>query len=126
MSRKPLRFVLGFYSAEEGDPEAAFKALRESNRAKVFLFRPDAPSAWESPSIQRYSALLLEGETLLAAEAAPSEVEAVVKRFQGAGSPAVFVLRSVVRDDFADPADTGAPATPQPSGKASFLERLHQ
>src|SRR5580704_3813367 len=120
MSRKPSRFVLGFYSAEEGDPEAAYQALREASRSKVHLFPPDIASPWEGRSIERYSALLLDGESLMAAEVSPSEVEAVVKRLQGAGSPAVFVLRPVLRDD---------PETPKPPGelssKASLLTRLH-
>jgi hypothetical protein len=97
MSRKPLRFVLGFYSAEEGNPETAYKALREASRGKVHLFRPEMASAWQGRSIERYSALLLDGESLVADEVSPSEVEAVVKRLQGTGSPAVFVLRPVIR-----------------------------
>src|SRR5579871_7051282 len=105
MSPKPSRFVLGFYSAEERDPQAGYQALREASRGKVHLFRPENASPWEGRSIERYSALLLDGESLVAAEVSPSEVEAVVKRLQGAGSPAVFVLRPALRDD---------PETPKP------------
>ena len=66
---------------------------------KVRLFRADetaAPSKRESRG--RYAALRLEGECLIVAEAAPSEVPAIVHHLQSAGSPAVFVVSEALSD----------------------------
>src|ERR1019366_10111509 len=63
------------------------------SRQRVFLFRPDEPVRSGRRPIERYADLRLEGEFLIAVEAAPSDVEPIVKRVQSAGSPAVFVLR---------------------------------
>ncbi len=105
MKAKSLRSILGFYSAE-GDPEAAFQAVRGATRGRVFFFTPDQPVEPGRRRIERYSALRLEGEFLIAAEAEPSDVEAVVKQLQSTGSPAVFVLREDL--DSAPSPDAGA------------------
>lgn len=105
MKAKSLRSILGFYSAE-GDPEAAFQAVRGATRGRVFFFTPDQPVEPGRRRIERYSALRLEGEFLIAAEAEPSNVEAVVKQLQSTGSPAVFVLREDL--DSAPSPDAGA------------------
>ena len=91
------RSILGFYSAE-GEPETAYQALRDAKRGRVFFFRPDQPFHPGRRPIERYDALRLEGEYLLAVEAEPADVEAVVKGLQSTGSPAVFVLREDVTD----------------------------
>ena len=40
MKAKSLRSILGFYSAE-GEPEAAYQAVRGATRGRVFFFKPD-------------------------------------------------------------------------------------
>src|ERR1700719_2922046 len=97
MKSKPLRSILGFYSAE-GEPEEAYQAVRDARRGRVLLFKPDRPSKPGQSSIERYSSLRLEGEFLVAVEASPADVEPIVKRLQSAGSPAVFVLREDLAD----------------------------
>ncbi len=98
MKAKPLRTILGFYSNEEGEPEKAQDALRTLG-GRYVLFRSDGTTQGSARQLERYSSLRLEGESLVVAEVGPSEVEAVVKRLEGAGSPAVFV----VREDLAGP-----------------------
>jgi len=92
MKAKSLRSILGFYSAE-GEPEAAYQAVRGATRGRVFFFKPDQAYEPGRRPIERYAALRLEGEFLIAAEADPSDVESIVKQLQRTGSPAVFVLR---------------------------------
>ncbi|HXP88164.1 MAG TPA: glucoamylase family protein [Bryobacteraceae bacterium] len=53
-----------------------------------------------------YSALRLEGESLVVAEAPPGKVQAIVKQLQSVGLPAVFVLR----EDLANVTCTPEPA----------------
>ena len=94
MKNRSVRAVLGFYPAEEGNPEKAYEAVRTPSWGRVCLFRPDGtavPAAREFS--RRYSALRLDGEYLVMAEAAPEKVHAIVELLRGAGSPAVFVLR---------------------------------
>ncbi len=92
MNAKPLRSILGFYSAE-GEPETAYRAVRDASRGHVFLFGPDRPNKLGERPIERYAALRLEGEFLVAVEAAPADVEVIVRRMQSTGAPAAFVLR---------------------------------
>src|SRR5580698_5829705 len=81
----PPRFVIAIYTAGEGDSEAEQKALGEAKHHRT---------------VQRYSALQLEGERLIAVEAKASEVEEVVKRLQNTGSPAIFVLNDAAGSSF--------------------------
>jgi cyclic beta-1,2-glucan synthetase len=111
--KHPLRTILAFYSAEEGKPEAAYEAVRRLTRGPVHLFRPealahDAPQSFDrNPSLGRYAWMRLEGESLIVAEVAETEVEAIVKQIQGIGSPAVFVLAED-RVAAGEPASNGA------------------
>ncbi len=118
MKAKPLRSILAFYSAD-GEPEAAYRAVREAHRGRVFFFRPDHPFQPARRPIERYAALRLEGEYLVAIEAAPSDVEPVVKQLQSTGSPAVFVLREDLAPD-SEPA-----VDPSHAGSRLILPRLH-
>jgi hypothetical protein len=86
--------VLAFYPAGEGDPQAAYKAVREARRGKTFLFTQEDPDSGARAQ-GSYGALRLEGESLIVVEASLLDVEAVVKRLQSTGSPAVFVLHDV-------------------------------
>ena len=89
MKEPPLRFVLAIYSAGEGDPEGAYAALRVGRQDKTFLFRPENGAqhsplwgsfAFRNRSIADYAALRLNGESMVAVEAKPSDVEDVVQR----------------------------------------------
>ena len=123
MKIKPARSILGFYSAE-GDPEAAFQAVRAASRGRAFLFTSNQPVKPGGRAIERYAALRLEGEFLIAVETGPSDVENVVKRFQTTGSPAVFVLR----EDFEDFPVPGSDAILDfgKSGLRAILPRLNE
>src|SRR5260370_26087362 len=90
MSAQPLCSVLAFYTAGEGDPQAAYQAIRLAGRGKAFLLGSDGGAP--NHRIGAHAALRLEGESLLAVAAQWSEVETVVKQIQSTGSPAVFVL----------------------------------
>src|SRR6185436_3086415 len=103
MKAQPICSVLAFYPAGEGDPQAAYKAVREARRGKTFLFTQEDPGSGTEGS---YGALRLEGESLIVVEASLLDVEAVVKRLQSTGSPAVFVLHDV-------PAVPPVPASPK-------------
>src|SRR5437868_6057242 len=94
MKAQPICAVLAFYPAGEGDPPAAFKAVREARRGKPFLFGPEDPDS-ASQREASYATLRLEGESLIVVEARLLDVEAVVKRLQSTGTPAVFVLHDV-------------------------------
>ncbi|HTW67790.1 MAG TPA: glucoamylase family protein [Bryobacteraceae bacterium] len=93
MKQKPLRLVLAFYSGDEEEPNTAYRSVREAGSGRVFLFSAGAPSKTGRPAIDRYAALRLEGETLVAVEAPAEKLENIVRRLQDVGSPAVFALR---------------------------------
>lgn len=109
------RTILAFYSAEEGNPEGVYRAIRETNRGRTYLFRPDATPQGRGP-FGRYPALRLDGESLVVAEAAESSVEAVVKQLQSLGSPAVFVLR----EDLQGVPEFGAGQPPLGTGEGTL------
>jgi cyclic beta-1,2-glucan synthetase len=90
MKVQPIRFALGFYSAEVGEPETAWKGA-SARGGRAYLLTESSSAAKE---IERYAALRLPGETLVVAEAELGQVEAIFKRFQSTGSTAVFVLRA--------------------------------
>ena len=116
-----VRVVLGFYPAEEGNPQEAFSALGTG----ACLYGPtETLGSVSAESCARYSPLRLEGESLVVAETAPGEVQAIVQALGSAGSPAVFVLRPAVflpRKDSA--ADDGVPST---KPEQRLLARLRQ
>jgi hypothetical protein len=94
MKAQPICSVLAFYPAGEGDPLAAYKAVREARRGKTFVFGPEDPDS-ASQREASYASLRLEGESLIVVEVSLLDVETVVKRLQSTGSPAVFVLHDV-------------------------------
>ena len=115
MKGMPLRFVLAIYSAGEGDPEAALKDLHSAGSKTAFLFGGgDAESKIGKRPIARYSHLRLDGETILAVEAQPPEVEVVVQRLQNSGSPAIFVLHEEIA--------SGSATRPEPPSMFARLE----
>lgn len=99
MEAKPVHSVLGVYAAGEGESAKAYDALRASHFGDVRLFHADEIA---TPAIRegrgRYTALCLEGESLIVVEAAPSKVAAIVEKLQSAGSPAVFVVPEAPSD----------------------------
>ncbi len=109
MSSKTPHIILGFYSANDGDPKRAFDAARTAGASGVVI---DETSGTVSHGFQKYSGLRLDGETLVVASANSTNVEAIAKALEGSGSPAIFILRQ-------DPKDSRS--APQ---KESIFERL--
>jgi cyclic beta-1,2-glucan synthetase len=104
MEGKPVRSVLGIYAADEGESAKAYDALRAQHLGDARLFRADEtaePSKRDGH--ERYAALRLEGECLIVAAAAASEVPAIVGQLQRIGSPAVFVVWEKGLSDVAVP-----------------------
>ncbi len=96
MKGDPARVILGFYSSEQVDAEKAFQTIGSSVGGRVHLFsgNGNGNGAKPYPGAQaHYSRLRLEGESLVVAEAPPSDVQGIVKQLQSVGLPAVFVLR---------------------------------
>ena len=93
MNPSSLGVVLAFYSGEEEGPEAAYREVRKASGGRAFLFGPKSEPRTGASAIDRYSALRLEGETLVAAEVSAENIESIVRQLQDVGSPAVFVLR---------------------------------
>jgi len=99
MEGKPVRSVLGVYAADDGESAKAYDALCAAHLGDVLLFHADDTAGRiKQESRGRYAALCLEGECLIVAEAAPSKVTAIVRKLQGAGSPAVFVVSEGLSD----------------------------
>jgi cyclic beta-1,2-glucan synthetase len=97
----PVRVVLGFYSSEPVEAEKAYQTIRDSVGGRVRLFPGNGTrnNAKPRPGVDaHYSALRLDGESLIVAETSRSKVQAIVKQLQNVGLPAVFVLQ----EDFAD------------------------
>ncbi|MEP6715865.1 MAG: hypothetical protein ABJC09_09825, partial [Terriglobia bacterium] len=95
MKVKPVRIVLAFYSSEEEHAERAFQALK--GREKACLIAPGQSTP--SPLCNRFSALRLEGESLVVVETVASRIEAVVKTLRLEGSPAIFAVHPDVGVD---------------------------
>ncbi len=89
MKATSLRIVLSFYSGEEGEPQKALGGIRSECRDAFLVGSTDHVP----PRLQPFAALRLDGETLIVAEAEPAKVQGLIKRFEGTGSPAIFVLR---------------------------------
>src|SRR5579862_2981846 len=86
------RFVLGFFPAEAGDPEGAFRAVSKSG-AQVCLFCADGRTSSSHDFCGRYGALRLPGEALVIARTAPDRTQEVLQRIRASGSVSVFVVR---------------------------------
>ena len=93
MKGDPARVILGFYSSEQIDAEKAFQTIEASSGGAVHLF-PRNGAKPHAGAEAHYSALRLEGESLVVAETSPGEVQPIVKQLQNVGLPAVFVLRA--------------------------------
>src|SRR5579859_4342912 len=122
MNPASLRVVLAFYSGEEEGPEAAYREVRNVSRGRAFRFGPKSEARTGARAIDRYSALRLEGETLVAAEASTENVEAIVRQLQDVGSPAVFVLR----EDLANLVEPALDATLEAGVKGSARDFARQ
>jgi cyclic beta-1,2-glucan synthetase len=105
----PARFILGFYSSEQVDAEKAYKAIGASAGGRVHLF-PGNGTQPHHGAEAHYSALRLEGESLVVAEAAPAKVQAIVKQLQSVGLPAVFVLHEDLANVSCTPEAAQAPS----------------
>src|SRR5580658_539207 len=105
MKNASARLILGFFSAESGDSDDAFRAVTGSH-AHACLFRADGTTAKSHYFCKAYAPLRLAGEALIVARAAPDKVQWVVQILRAFGSPAVFVLHE-------NPAET--PPEPHPS-----------
>ena len=108
MSSKTPHIILGFYSANDGDPKRAFEAAREVGASGVLI---DDSSGAVKDTFSRFSGLRLSGETLIAVSAEALNVEAVAKALEGTGSPAIFILHEDAKKQRATP-------------RESILERL--
>ncbi len=103
MKRNPVSLILGFYT-EAAMAESGYREVRAAAVERVCLIQPDGTSVGKAHLCDRYSALRLEGESLVVTETEPANVEAVVQRLRQVGSPAVFIVREV-------PAITALPRT---------------
>jgi cyclic beta-1,2-glucan synthetase len=93
----PTRVILGFYSSEPVDAEKAYRTIGASAGGRVHLFAGDGAKNGTRPhpgAEAHYSALRLEGESLIVAEApAAANIQTIVEKLRNVGLPAVFVLR---------------------------------
>lgn len=120
MKDSPRRIVLAIYPTSEDVPEGTLSVLRAAVQGETSQFGPKNDVNPRGGTAHRYSALRLEGEVFLTAEASPQEVESALQRLLSAGSPAVFVLPLEA---------SAAPATSRKSPldvKLSFLARLRE
>jgi hypothetical protein len=81
MKRNPVSLILGFY-AESALAESGYREVRAAGMERVCLIQPDGTSGGKAHLCDRYSALRLEGESLVVAETEPANVEAVVQRLR--------------------------------------------
>src|SRR5258706_11829945 len=93
MESKPIRSVIGVYSADEGESSKAYRALCAAHAGEVRLYSTgETADPAKQDDRERYTALRLEGECLIVVKTAPSKVPAIVQTLQSSGSPAVFVV----------------------------------
>ncbi len=104
------RVILGFYSSEQVDAAKAYQTLGESAGGRVHLFSGNGTKP-QPGAEAHYSALRLEGESLVVAEAPPAEVPVIVKRLQSVGLPVVFVLSENLGSLSAAPQPSEAPVS---------------
>ena len=138
MKGDSARVILGFYSSAHVDAEKAYEKIDASaggfSRSGAHLFPRNGTSNGAKPHAgaeAHYSALRLEGESLVLAEAAPGKVQATVEQLQSVGLPAVFVLREDLAnlDGAPEPPETdrSKPSQPGPDrSKRSILGRLRE
>jgi cyclic beta-1,2-glucan synthetase len=128
----PIRVVLGFYSSDQVEAEKAFQEISSShgktalgtrtqgNRAHLFQGNGLKPRPGAEA---HYSALRLDGESLVVAETSRANVQSIVEQLQNAGLPAVFVVREGLDGASETPETPDGPKTQQQS-KRSILARL--
>jgi len=88
----PARVILGFYSSEHVAAEKATQTIGASSSGRAHLFRGNGTKPHAGVEAH-YSALRLDGESLVVAETPRANVQAIVEQLQNVGLPAVFVLR---------------------------------
>src|SRR5580658_2610235 len=86
MSAKRPHTILGFYSANDGDPKRAFDAARKAGATGQLIDGTDGADS-------KYSGLRLDGETLVVASAGATNLEEIAKALESSGSPAIFIIR---------------------------------
>ena len=93
MKAKPVRAVLGFYAADEGDPRKVYETLRRTNSNNVCLYLAGGQIEYsDRKPCERYADFRLEGESLIVAEAPAEKVRLAVQQLRSEGSPAIFVV----------------------------------
>ncbi|HTB12900.1 MAG TPA: glucoamylase family protein [Bryobacteraceae bacterium] len=110
-SNKTRHIILGFYSANDGDPKQAFEASRRVGASGVLI---DGASGSGSDKFSKFAGLRLDGEILVVASGSGADVEPIAKALEGTGSPAIFVFRE-------DP----HPTPPSPH-RESIFDRLRE
>src|SRR5215467_11731277 len=115
MQAKPNRRVLGFYSTDETDRAKAYEAVRHLAH-HVCVFESGSGLASNPEDCSRDSALCLDGEYLIVADAPLDRVQNIVLKLREVGSPSVFV----VADDSAWRA--GALEEPPPRSEEPLAE----
>ena len=118
MKGEPSRVILGFYSSEHVDAEKAYRTIGASSGGRVRLFAGSGAQNGARPhpgAEAHYSALRLEGESLIIAEAPAAGVQTIVETLRNVGLPAVFVLREDRANvsDPPEPVETPAGWLPQ-------------
>ena len=120
--KRGLRVILGFYSSEHVDAEEAFHKIGAAFAGRAQLFHGNGAKP-HAGAEAHYSALRLEGESLVVAEAPPDNVQAIVEQLQSTGLPGVFVLQDSLASPSAAREATGERKSQQQS-KRSMLARL--
>src|SRR5437899_6490475 len=110
-----LRVVLGIYAPDEGDPERAYRAIRQSG-GKACLVRASGTEPRLTDFCARYARLRLDGEALVAAQTTAEKVQPVVQNLRAAGSPTIFVL----------PQEFGKGARETPPLEGDLVRRLRE
>ena len=138
MKGDSARVILGFYSSEHVDAEKACQKIDASagafSRSGAHLFPRNGTSNGVKPHAgaeAHYSALRLEGESLVVAETRRAKVQAIVEQLQNVGLPAVFVLREDLANLAGAPeaaeTDRSKPSQPRlDRSKRSILARLRE
>jgi cyclic beta-1,2-glucan synthetase len=84
------RIVLAFYPAGDDQAERAVRGIpRKTGRLRVIAAESDRLPA----PLERFAALRLEGEVLVAVETEAGKVEPIVNALRLAGTPAIFAIR---------------------------------
>ncbi len=118
-----VRVILGFYSSEQLDAEKAFQAIEASSVGRAHLFHGGGAEP-HAGAEAHYTALRLQGESLVVAETPRANVQAVVEKLQNSGLPAIFVLREDLGADSLSTLEKEIGWKSQPQSKRSILARL--